>query len=930
MADTYITVGSTGHKKKLVDLGDSLYGDAVALAPAAVQTELTLAAATGSTDGLGKIATIPASGTIYVRCEAGQDVGSVAWQVKADKTHAIQLYRARTKVNGATITLAAATRVDDTDTFTLNGLTYTAESTAGDAAWASRKWKSGGTDEEADAAQLAALINADYAVLVDGSVTVGDKVTIVTDEGTFVLTAAAAADYPNSVWDQSGNQAAELASLVLAINHRDTITVGQDTTTLAATAPATNSGEDYALVNEQVLDHNTHTALTTVHKASTAAIAPASASSEATLIAAANAVRTALIAHYADTTVHNAADTTNGATVAATTAATNAATARTLINALVAPMAAHIALAKVQAGDTFTVNGLTFTGHATVTTAATRQFKVDEATASDTADELVTLLDDATYGVEDTTSVNASGAIGITRDTADVTVTITAAPAATSVHSCITIAEAGGVPGVIAVATGATGELGITPVWTEVLTVTDTALAGGATTHITTTDIDNPGILATVAAAVITLSCATPGGTDEEATVIQFGQGSSDANEIAFADTTLASLVKQGNGWSAIAANSTTAGALYAQDVEGWPYCYLGLTNSSVDAMTPVVKAHPSSAASADVIPKQVQVTGMVADVDLDLEAADLGVAAEGAALGVGVLIQGDDGTDRTNVLVDTAGHLQVDAVTCATHAVTVASGGIASGAVASGAVASGAVVDGAVVTLGAKADDKSTATDTTAVSLMSVAKQISASAQGLAAAAATEGDALGEGILIQGDDGTDRTNVLVDTDGHLQVDVLSAASTAVTNVGTFAVQAVGAGASLAVKASAAETTSTNGTAVACGQYKRFAVLLDVTALATDVGDTLDVFIDMSPDGGTTWINAAHFDQVVGTGSAEKQWAVLDSAAPGTSVVDVTSDAAEEAVRPYVFGSHIRYRSTIVDAGDANVSFTYAVTAFAQ
>lgn len=38
----------------------------------------------------------------------------------------------------------------------------------------------------------------------------------------------------------------------------------------------------------------------------------------------------------------------------------------------------------------------------------------------------------------------------------------------------------------------------------------------------------------------------------------------------------------------------------------------------------------------------------------------------------------------------------------------------------------------------------------------------------------AAEGAALGNGILVQGDDGTDRTNVLVDTDGHLQVDVLS------------------------------------------------------------------------------------------------------------------------------------------------------------
>lgn len=45
----------------------------------------------------------------------------------------------------------------------------------------------------------------------------------------------------------------------------------------------------------------------------------------------------------------------------------------------------------------------------------------------------------------------------------------------------------------------------------------------------------------------------------------------------------------------------------------------------------------------------------------------------------------------------------------------------------------------------------------------------------------AAEGAALGNGMLMQGDDGTDRTNVLVDTDGHLQVDVLS-----VTNGGTY------------------------------------------------------------------------------------------------------------------------------------------------
>ena len=60
-------------------------------------------------------------------------------------------------------------------------------------------------------------------------------------------------------------------------------------------------------------------------------------------------------------------------------------------------------------------------------------------------------------------------------------------------------------------------------------------------------------------------------------------------------------------------------------------------------------------------------------------------------------------------------------------------SGAIASGAVASGALASGSVSDGAMVTLGAKADAKSTATDTTSITAMQVLKQISASVQEVA-----------------------------------------------------------------------------------------------------------------------------------------------------------------------------------------------------
>ena len=105
-------------------------------------------------------------------------------------------------------------------------------------------------------------------------------------------------------------------------------------------------------------------------------------------------------------------------------------------------------------------------------------------------------------------------------------------------------------------------------------------------------------------------------------------------------------------------------------------------------------------------------------EVEFTIEAEDLGAGAEGAALGVGVLMQGDDGTDRTNVAVDEDGHVQVD------------------------------VADSVTV--------------------------ISDDLEFIATAVAEEGEALGAGVLLQGDDGSDRTNVTVDTDGHVQTDVLS------------------------------------------------------------------------------------------------------------------------------------------------------------
>lgn len=128
--------------------------------------------------------------------------------------------------------------------------------------------------------------------------------------------------------------------------------------------------------------------------------------------------------------------------------------------------------------------------------------------------------------------------------------------------------------------------------------------------------------------------------------------------------------------------------------------------------------------------------------------------------------------------------------------------------------------------------------------------------------------------------------------------------------------------------ASAARTASANGTACLVDARRRYVVLLNITASATDAGDTLDVYIDFSLDN-VTWFNGGHFTQQAGNGAATKIVMVFDAANPGTSVFAVTSDAASGAVRPAVIGPYIRARWEIADTGTDNASHTFSVYAWA-
>lgn len=127
---------------------------------------------------------------------------------------------------------------------------------------------------------------------------------------------------------------------------------------------------------------------------------------------------------------------------------------------------------------------------------------------------------------------------------------------------------------------------------------------------------------------------------------------------------------------------------------------------------------------------------------------------------------------------------------------------------------------------------------------------------------------------------------------------------------------------------SGTETASATQSAVTFKQAWRTAqIVLAVTAAATAVGDTLDVYIDTSPDGGTTWINIGHFTQVLGNGGAKSFVMALGPDNPGASAVTATtSDASAGATRQYGINDRLRSRSVIVSSSAP--SFTYSVKAY--
>lgn len=129
--------------------------------------------------------------------------------------------------------------------------------------------------------------------------------------------------------------------------------------------------------------------------------------------------------------------------------------------------------------------------------------------------------------------------------------------------------------------------------------------------------------------------------------------------------------------------------------------------------------------------------------------------------------------------------------------------------------------------------------------------------------------------------------------------------------------------------ASAARTTTgTADVTLDVSKAKAALFLFEVTAAATEVGDLLDVYMQHSPDAGTTYDDFVHFTQVVGTSTGYTelaQWTAF-SGLPETEVRSPQDGAAGVGVVQGPVGDNWRIKWNVVDVTTTgNASFTFSV-----
>jgi len=127
--------------------------------------------------------------------------------------------------------------------------------------------------------------------------------------------------------------------------------------------------------------------------------------------------------------------------------------------------------------------------------------------------------------------------------------------------------------------------------------------------------------------------------------------------------------------------------------------------------------------------------------------------------------------------------------------------------------------------------------------------------------------------------------------------------------------------------ASAAVTATGNGSAFRLPECRGLGFVLDLTNAATDVGDELDVSIQMKLDG-TNWVDVVHFTQILGNGSNTLRFFGKISADGAMTMFENGSALAAAAIRNLI-GLEMRAAWVVVpDADDpADQTFTFSVVA---
>lgn len=243
----------------------------------------------------------------------------------------------------------------------------------------------------------------------------------------------------------------------------------------------------------------------------------------------------------------------------------------------------YFTLATSIAGDHVIVGGITYTGKTGAEDLADHKYSVDTGN-NEAATSLTACInaDTATHGF---TAVAASAVVTLTRTTV-------AAAAATVTGHALTVVytPAYGVPGVVAT----TGVAELLIGWETPTGGTPPAVVSSSVNAVVTT-IGDTYLYATAAAAVITLKHRAAYVDLLEGNVpfvFQATTGTA-AGHCVVALSFLTSLYKDGAAVAAIADNSTTAGTVYSQTINGWAQAYVAVTNSDVSAAaTMVVKAN--------------------------------------------------------------------------------------------------------------------------------------------------------------------------------------------------------------------------------------------------------------------------------------------------------------------------------------------------